>query len=496
MRLLGRLLAERGFHVVIQSCRGTVRLRRHLRPAGARARRRPRHPRLAAPPALVDRRVRHVRRQLPGLRAVGAGRRRRRGAARDGRGGDRLGHPRLDVRGGVLRPGHRADLGRAAPGADRAVAGPAVGAQARAAPAGRRRWPTCRWPRRTGWPPASTVPFFQEWLRHHTPDAGYWRTRVFGRPGRRGARAGGRWSAAGTTSSCRPSSTTTPRCARPARRPRLTDRPVDARQPRAVRRRAARGAGLARRPPAGRPRPAPAPAGRPCGCTSAAPAAAGGTCPTGRHRRSRPPWHLHPDGGLARAAPVPSTPDALPLRPGRPDARRSAGRCWSPSGPARWTTGRSRPGPTCSTYTSAPLAAPVEVIGPVTRRDPRPQRAVRTWTSSCGCATWTGAAGPGTSATAWSGSRPAGSPPTRPGWCGCRWSSGRPRTGSPPGTGCGCRSPAAPIPATPATPAPASRSARRSRCVPDGGRSCTIQQYPSALLLPIVPSASSQLPPI
>ncbi|MBO4141967.1 CocE/NonD family hydrolase [Micromonospora tulbaghiae] len=25
-----------------------------------------------------------------------------------------------------------------------------------------------------------TVPFFQEWLRHHTPDAGYWRTRVFG----------------------------------------------------------------------------------------------------------------------------------------------------------------------------------------------------------------------------------------------------------------------------------------------------------------------------
>ncbi|WP_435820304.1 CocE/NonD family hydrolase, partial [Micromonospora chalcea] len=25
-----------------------------------------------------------------------------------------------------------------------------------------------------------TVPFFQEWLRHHTPDADYWRTRVFG----------------------------------------------------------------------------------------------------------------------------------------------------------------------------------------------------------------------------------------------------------------------------------------------------------------------------
>ncbi|MEU4369652.1 CocE/NonD family hydrolase [Micromonospora chersina] len=25
-----------------------------------------------------------------------------------------------------------------------------------------------------------TVPFFQEWLRHHTPDADYWRTRIFG----------------------------------------------------------------------------------------------------------------------------------------------------------------------------------------------------------------------------------------------------------------------------------------------------------------------------
>ncbi|MCM0678931.1 CocE/NonD family hydrolase, partial [Micromonospora phytophila] len=25
-----------------------------------------------------------------------------------------------------------------------------------------------------------TVPFFQEWLRHHTPDADYWRSRVFG----------------------------------------------------------------------------------------------------------------------------------------------------------------------------------------------------------------------------------------------------------------------------------------------------------------------------
>ena len=25
----------------------------------------------------------------------------------------------------------------------------------------------------------ATVPFFQEWLRHHTPQADYWRSRVF-----------------------------------------------------------------------------------------------------------------------------------------------------------------------------------------------------------------------------------------------------------------------------------------------------------------------------
>ncbi|MEK8110072.1 CocE/NonD family hydrolase [Micromonospora sp. M12] len=62
-----------------------------------------------------------------------------------------------------------------------------------------------------------TIPFFQEWLRHHTPEAAYWRTRV---SATRWPACGPRWSwsPVGTTSSCPPSSTTTPCCGPPARR--------------------------------------------------------------------------------------------------------------------------------------------------------------------------------------------------------------------------------------------------------------------------------------
>jgi predicted acyl esterase len=66
------------------------------------------------------------------------------------------------------------------------------------------------------------------------------------------------------------------------------------------------------------------------------------------------------------------------------------------------------------------------------------------------------------------------------------WSCSRPPTGSAPGTGCGCRSPAARSPGSPATPAPASRSRRRR---PDGP--CRFEVFhdaahPSRLELPVL----------
>ena len=85
-----------------------------------------------------------------------------------------------------------------------------------ASPGWSRRWPTCRWPRRTGSPPASPCRSSRSGCATTPRTPSYWRTRGLRRPDRRGPRAGVDGRAAGTTSSCRPSCATTRRCARPA----------------------------------------------------------------------------------------------------------------------------------------------------------------------------------------------------------------------------------------------------------------------------------------
>ena len=210
-----------------------------------------------------------------------------------------------------------------------------------------------------------TIPFFQEWLRHHTPQAAYWRTRVFADqvakvrapvvmvtgwhdiflPAQLDDHAVLR--AAGTP-------------------PRLVIGPWTHGSPGLFV--AALREGLAwldeHLPAApGRPSRRDRP-GRPCASTSAAPVAAGGTCRTGHPRRSRPPgtcnpvasWrhaHLSRRHRTRSATTRPTPPRRLggPLlvaqRAGPVDNRRVEAR------------------PDVLTYTSAPLTAPVEVIGPV-----------------------------------------------------------------------------------------------------------------------------------
>ncbi|MGC5017983.1 CocE/NonD family hydrolase [Micromonospora sp. DT47] len=204
-----------------------------------------------------------------------------------------------------------------------------------------------------------SVPFFQEWLRHHTPDADYWRARVFG------------------------------------------DRIADVRAPVAM------VSGwhdiflpaqlddyAALRAAGGRPRLTVGPwthgssglfvaalrdgldwldahlAGRPTSRTAPVRVHVGGDGGGWRDLPDWPPpatptaWYLHPGGELATAAPVPSPPDGIWYDPADPTP--------SLGGPLLVA---QRAGPVDNrpvearadvlTYTSAPLRAPVEVIGPV-----------------------------------------------------------------------------------------------------------------------------------
>ena len=70
--LAARLFAERGYHAVVQSARGTFGSGGEI-DTDARSRRRPRHRRLDHRTALVQRRAGRVRRQLPELHPAGPG---------------------------------------------------------------------------------------------------------------------------------------------------------------------------------------------------------------------------------------------------------------------------------------------------------------------------------------------------------------------------------------------------------------------------------------
>ena len=161
-----------------------------------------------------------------------------------------------------------------------------------------------------------TVPFFQEWLRHHTPDADYWRTRVFGDADRRGACPGG--DDQRLAGHLPPAQLADHAALRAAGVPaRLTVGPWTHGSPGLLGGVAAGGAGLARRPPA---RPARLPRAPGAGARRRARRGGWRDLPDWPPPATGTPWHLHAGGRLAPQPPAPSTPDTLPVRPRRPHA--------------------------------------------------------------------------------------------------------------------------------------------------------------------------------
>ncbi|MEK8110073.1 CocE/NonD family hydrolase [Micromonospora sp. M12] len=230
---------------------------------------------------------------------------------------------------------------------------------------------------------------------------------------------------------------------------------MDARQPRTVRGRVARGlTWLDEHLPA-----APPAAGRSRRAAPPVRLHVGGTGGGWRDLPDWPPpatetaWHLHPDGELAVRPPVGSAPDEFRYDPADPTPSLGGPLLVAQrAGPVDNRRVEARPD--VLTYTSAPLAAPVEVIGLVRAeihmRSELPHldvfvrlcdvdRRGRSWNVCDGLVRVT----------------PERFPADPSGCCGFRCRSGRPRTGSWPGTDCGCRSPVAPIRAGHVTPAPA-----------------------------------------
>ena len=74
-------------------------------------------------------------------------------------------------------------------------------------------------------------------------------------------------------------------------------------------------------------------------------------------------WHLQPGHALSPAPPVASEPDLYRYDPAEPTPSVGGTSTGPDSGPR--TTANSKPGPTCSTFSTEPLGAPVEIIGPV-----------------------------------------------------------------------------------------------------------------------------------
>ena len=145
-----RLYAARGYHVVLQSVRGTFGSGGVVRADGQRGRRRRRHRGLAARAALVHRPVRDHRGVLPGIHPVGAAQGSAAGAGRGRhhRGTTRLRRLRLGYRrvhpqrlSGLVRPGRPPGGPRAHPGRPAPAAGSPQGG-----PGGRRAAAGCRGP--------------------------------------------------------------------------------------------------------------------------------------------------------------------------------------------------------------------------------------------------------------------------------------------------------------------------------------------------------------
>ncbi|SCL37137.1 hypothetical protein GA0070624_5770 [Micromonospora rhizosphaerae] len=204
-----------------------------------------------------------------------------------------------------------------------------------------------------------TVPFFQEWLRHHTPDADYWRPRIFG--GRIAEVRAPVAMISGWQDIFLPAQLEDYAALRAAgARPRLTIGPWTHGSPGLFVAALREGLDWLDEHLAGRPTPRRAPVRvHVCG-------EGGGW----RDLPDWPPpavptrWHLHAGGALAPARPTPSAPDAIWYDPADPTP--------SLGGPLlvaqRAGAVDNRPveaRPDVLTYTSARLDAPVEVVGPV-----------------------------------------------------------------------------------------------------------------------------------
>ncbi|WP_433534795.1 CocE/NonD family hydrolase [Micromonospora sp. CA-249363] len=208
-----------------------------------------------------------------------------------------------------------------------------------------------------------TIPFFQEWLRHHTPEAAYWRERVFADrvarvrapvvmvtgwhdiflPAQLDDHAALRATGARPRLVIGPWTHGSPGLFVAALREGLTwldehlDGPLDDERP---------------------PRAAPVRlhVGGPGGGWRDLPDWPPPTVATA--------WHLHPDGELAVRPPVASRPDEFRYDPADPTPSLGGPLLVAKrAGPVDNRRVEARPD--VLTYTSAPLAEPVEVIGPV-----------------------------------------------------------------------------------------------------------------------------------
>ncbi|MFF5057188.1 CocE/NonD family hydrolase [Micromonospora sp. NPDC000663] len=207
-----------------------------------------------------------------------------------------------------------------------------------------------------------TIPFFQEWLRHHTPDAPYWRTRVFAdRVARVRAPV---LMVTGWHDIFLPAQLDDHATLRAAgARGRLVIGPWTHGSPGLFV--AALREGLAwldTHLTSGDRRPG----------GSAAPVRlyVGGRGGGWRDLPDWPPpatdtaWHLHPGGELATRAPVPSTPDEFRYDPADPTPSQG-GPLLVAKRAGAVDNRRVEARPDVLTYTSAPLTRPLEVVGPV-----------------------------------------------------------------------------------------------------------------------------------
>ncbi|WP_435209846.1 CocE/NonD family hydrolase [Micromonospora sp. bgisy143] len=208
-----------------------------------------------------------------------------------------------------------------------------------------------------------TIPFFQEWLRHHTPQAAYWRERVFAD---RVARVRAPvvmvtgWHDIFLPAQLDDHATLHAAGARP----RLVIGPWTHGSPglfAAALREGLTWFDVHLDGPSDDGRP---PTAAPVRLHLGGPGGGWRDLPDWPPPATDTPWHLHPGGELAVRPPTPSTPDRFRYDPTDPTpslggpllVAKRAGRVDNRQVEARSDV---------LTYTSAPLVAPVEVIGPV-----------------------------------------------------------------------------------------------------------------------------------